>query len=132
FDGVCPTCSGPVEGRLECCPDHDPEGCERCGLRFGTLARFRCRLCKYFGGGNLKRSALCHPAVTAFYENRGVSTRVRADDFGSAKRIHALVYEYGVERLSESPLRVAVTVPFDGDEIRLTFDETVRVVDVRN
>lgn len=131
FDRVCPTCSGPVEGRLECCPDHDPSGgCERCGMRFGTLARFRCRVCKYFGGGHLKAIALCHPAVAAFYDDHGVSTRVRADDFESAKRVYELLYDYDLDRLSEDPPQVAVTASVPGDEIRLTFDDTVSVVDV--
>lgn len=131
FDGVCPTCSGPVDGFLECCPDHEPDGgCETCGMHFGTVARFECRVCKYFGGGNLKRIALCHPAVTSFYDDHGISTRVRADDFESARRVHALIYEYDVNRLSEDPLRVVVTTSVDDDTIRLTFDETARVVDV--
>jgi len=132
FDGICPTCSGPVEGRLECCPDHDPAGgCEHCGLRLGTWARFRCRICKYFGGGNPKKIALFHPSVVSFYDDHGVSTRVQADDFESAKRVYDLIYDYELERLSEDLPRVAVTAELDGDEVRLTFDETVSVVDVQ-
>lgn len=132
FDRVCPTCSGPVEGRLECCPDHDSDdGCQTCGMHFGTMARFRCRVCKYFGGGNLKRVALCHPAVASFYDDHGISTRIRSDDFESARRVHSLIYDYEVERLSEEPLHVVVTASIDDDAIRLTFDETARVVDVQ-
>lgn len=131
FDGVCPTCSGPVDGRLECCPDHEPKGgCERCGLRFGTLARFQCRVCKFFGGGNLKKVGLCHPEMRSFYEDHGVSTQIRAGDFESARRVYDLLYDYSVECLSEGPLRATVSASVYGDTIRLTFDDRVTVVDV--
>lgn len=131
FNGVCPTCSGPVEGKLDSCPDHESDGgCERCGKRFGTVARFRCRVCKYFAVPNPGWLPLFHPAVVSFYEDHGVSTRVQADDFESARQVYSLIYGHDWDRVSEEPPRIAVTASLDGDEIRLTFDATVSVVDV--
>jgi hypothetical protein len=132
FDGLCPDCSGTVDGWLECCPAHDGEGtCEECGRRFGAWARFECRVCKNHSVASPKGLALFHPAVVAFYEAHDVSTRVRADDFEGAKRVFDLVDGHAMELVSDDPPRVAVTADLDGDEVRLTFDETVRVVDVR-
>lgn len=132
FDGVCPTCSGTVDGRFECCPEHDPTGgCEHCGRLFGTQTRFQCRVCKFFAVPNPGWLPLVHPAVVSFYDDHGVSTRVQADDFESARRAYALIYDHDWERLSEDPPRIAVAASRDGDEIRLTFDETVSVVDVQ-
>ncbi len=132
FDGVCPTCSGRVDGQLEFCPDHDSTGgCEHCGLRCGISARFQCRVCKDFGVPNPGWLPLFHPAVISFYDDHGISTRVQADDFESARRVYSLIYDHEWERLSEDPPRIAVTASRDGDEIRLTFDETVSVVDVQ-
>ena len=131
FDGLCPTCSGPVDGRLECCPDHDPAGCDHCGLRLGVRTHFECRLCRYFGGGTPQRLALVHPAVVSFFDDHGVSTRVRADDYESAKRVYGLLHDLDLDVASVDPARATVTAARDGDAVTLAFDETARVVDVR-
>lgn len=132
FNGVCPTCSGTVGGRLDCCPNHDPtSGCEQCGRLVETQVRFQCRVCKFFAVPNPGWLPLFHPAVSSFYDDHGVSTRVQADDFESARRVYALIYEHEWERLSEEPLRIEVTASMDDDQIRLTFDETISVVDVQ-
>ena len=131
FDGVCPTCSGPVDSWLEVCADHEADGgCAECGLREPAVARSLCRVCKDFGGGTLKRFALFHPAVVSFYDDHGVSTRVTADDHEAARRVYRLIYDHTVEPLSVEPPRAAVTVELDGEAVRLTIDETVAVVDV--
>ncbi len=132
FDGLCPACSGPVDGWLERCTDHEPAGgCERCGRRFAAWAHFQCRTCKNHSVSSPKGLALFHPAVIGFYDDHGVSTRIRADDFESVRRVFDLMDDHGVELVSEDPPRVAVTAALDGDEVRLTFDETAGVVDVR-
>ena len=131
FNGLCPTCSGPVDGHLECCPDHDHNGvCDHCGMQYGILARFQCRICEEYGVASPKRLALFHPAVIAFYDDKGVSTRLQAEDFESAKRVHDLVDGHGLNLVSEDPPQVTITVFRDGDEVHLTFDETVNVIDV--
>lgn len=132
FDGLCPTCAGPVDGWLDCCPDHAGEGhCERCGTRFGAWARFQCRVCKNHSVSSPKWLALFHPAVIAFYDRHGISPRLRADDFDSAKRVFDLMDDHGMVVVSDDPPRVAVTAAQDDDTIRVTFDETASVVDVR-
>lgn len=67
----------------------------------------------------------------SFYDDRGVSTRVQADDFESARRVYALIYDHEWDLLSEDPPRIAVTASRDDDQIRLTFDEAISVVDVQ-
>jgi hypothetical protein len=68
--------------------------------------------------------------VASFYDDHGVSTRIRADDFETVTRFYDLMNTHEVELVSEEPLRVEAAASRDGDEIRLTFDETVSVVDV--
>ena len=86
FDGLCPACSGPVDGWLECCTDHDTTGiCENCGTKFAVLAWFECRICKNHNVSSPKALALFYPAVIAFYDDHGVSTRVHADDIESVR-----------------------------------------------
>lgn len=132
FDGLCPDCSGSVESWLERCTDHDSNDiCEHCGKRFPVHARFQCRICKNYSVSPLQGLALFVPAVVAFYENHGVSTRVRADDPASVQQFFNLMDDHELELVSEEPPRAEVTAAVDGHELRLTFDETVSVVDVR-
>jgi len=131
FDGFCPDCSGSVDGWLEYCTDHDPAGvCADCGKQFVAWARFQCQTCKRHGISSPKTLALVHPAVVAFYDDHGVSVRLQAGDPGSARRMFEYMHDHGMELLSADPPRVRVTAALDGDEIRLTFDETASVVDV--
>lgn len=130
FDGVCPTCSGAVDGWLDCCPDHSGEGCERCGTRFVAWARFQCRVCKDHSTTSPKALTLLHPAGVAFYRDHDVSVRFRADDLASVTRGFELMDAHEMELASVDPSRVVVTAECEGDDLHLTFDETVAVVDV--
>ncbi|WP_435196536.1 winged helix-turn-helix domain-containing protein [Natronomonas sp. EA1] len=132
FNGLCPTCSGPVVGRLECCPNHEPTSdCANCGRIIGAWAHLECRICKHYAVPNPKWLALFHPAVVALYDDYGVSPRVHAADFQSARRVFGLVYDHELDIVSVNPPQVTVTAAIDGNEVHLTFDETASVVDVR-
>ncbi len=131
FNGVCPTCSGAVDSRLEYCQDHDPRGaCDECGWLLDLLAYFQCRTCEDYTLADPKMLPLFHPAVTAFYENHGLSTRVHTEDPGSVRHLFELMTDHGEDLLSEDPPRVAVTAAVDDDEIRVTIDETASIIDV--
>ena len=131
FNGLCPVCSGPVEGWLDCCTDHDSAGvCENCGKQLACWARFQCRICKNSSVNSPKSLALFHPSVVAFYDAHEVSTRIMADDFESVRRVFSLVDDHQMEVVSDNPPNVAVTVSLDTGEVRLLFDETVSIVDV--
>ena len=131
FDGLCPACSGRVDGWLDCCTDHDPTGnCGNCGMKLAAWARFQCRVCKNHSVSSPKQLALFHPAVVSFYDDHGVSTRRRADDPDSVERVWGLVDDHEMEIVSEDPPRVVVGVSRGEEEVRLTFDETADVADV--
>jgi DNA-binding transcriptional ArsR family regulator len=132
FDGFCPDCSGTVERWLDVCSGHDSNGiCESCGKRYAVWARSECQVCKRHDISSPKTLALFQPAVISFYDDHGVSIRVQADDFESARRVFDHMHDHDMELLSTDPPEVAVTVSMDDDELRLTFDETVSVLDVR-
>ena len=132
FDGFCPDCSGSVEGWLECCDDHDPAGvCEHCGKQFAAWARFQCQTCKQHGVSSPKTLALFHPAVISFYDDHGVSIRFRADDFENACQVFSHMHDHDMDIVSTDPLGVTVTASMNDEEVRLSFDETGNVVDVR-
>lgn len=130
FDGLCPACSGPVDRWLDCCEDHDSDGiCDACGTRFAVLARFECRTCKNHNVSSPKALVMFHPAVIGFYANRGVSTRFRADDIESVRRVFELMEGHEVGLITDDPPRADVVVSHGMDEVRLTFDESVNVVE---
>lgn len=131
FNGVCPTCSGRVDGWFDCCVDHDADDiCGDCGTEFPAWARFECRVCKDHGNSSPKALALFDPAVVAFYENHGVSTRFHVDDFEGLRRGFELMDAHTMDLVADDPPHVDVTVECGSDELTITFDETVSVVDV--
>jgi hypothetical protein len=69
--------------------------------------------------------------VLALYEKHGVSTRIHTDDLGSARRLFDIMTDHERELVSADPLRMAVTASVEGDEVRVTVDETASIVDVR-
>ena len=131
FDGLCPACSGAVDRWLDCCTDHDSNGiCDECGTRFAVLARFECRTCKNHNVSSPRALVTFHPAVQGLYDRRGVSTRIRAEDPQSVRRVFDLMRDHDVNFLQDDPPRVEVVVSHGPDEIRLLFDESVNVIDV--
>lgn len=130
FDGLCPACSGPVDRWLDCCADHEPNGiCDACRTRFAVLARFECRTCKNHNVSSPKALVMFHPAVIAFYHDTGMSTRFRANDIESVRRAFDLMEDHEVRLISDDPPRAEVIVSHGMDEVRLTFDESVNVVE---
>jgi translation initiation factor IF-1 len=131
FDGFCPDCSGSVKSWLEVCTDHDSAGiCEQCGKKYAAWVRFQCRVCKRHGISSPKILALFHPAVVSFYDDHSVSIRIQADEFENTCRIFGYMHDHEMKLVSEDPIRIRVTAALDGDEIRLTFDETASVVGI--
>ncbi len=132
FNGLCPTCSGPVDGRVEYCEDHESHGvCDNCGWMLRVFAQFRCRICEDYADVDPGHLALFHPAVVALYEDHGISTRIHTEDVSSARRLFDIMTDHERELVSKNPLRMVVTAAVDDDEVSLTFDETARIIDVR-
>lgn len=130
FQGLCDICSGKVERWLELCPDHAAEGiCDTCGWRYPARAMFRCRVCDSMHSTRPSRLCVFHPAVIAFLYDHGVTTRWHAEEFDGLEHLGEHDPSYDLDVVSEDPLRVVVTVSLDGDDLRVTFDESVTVVD---
>lgn len=131
INGVCPTCSGPVEASLEVCEYHDPSGlCETCGRLSETAVYYWCTSCKNDHRSLLRMIAMVHPAVLGFYDRHGVEVGWGLGEFTSVKRMLESAMEHEVELLRGETDRVRVTVSEAGDEITLTFDENINAVDV--
>lgn len=130
-EGICSACSGPVDASLETCSNHDDDGvCENCGRAHAFWARFECRVCKDHHVTTPAVLTVFHPAVIAFYYDHDVSPRWHAREFEGLSRADEVDVAHEMATVSEEPSRVEVTIGLDGDELGVTFDETVSVVSV--
>jgi hypothetical protein len=120
-----------MDGWLHLCEDHRAEGmCPNCGWQEAAIARFRCTVCKRHHQMVPWWLVIDHPAVVAFYYDRGVSLQYE-DGVEFQPRIESnLQSRHDQELVSVDPPRVRVTIRFEGDELRLTVDEDLDVTDV--
>lgn len=130
--GVCPHCSGVVTSRFEICETHDtPSGavCASCQRQYGVAVKWACTLCKYRGQAPPSVAAIVHPAVTEFYRDHGIDVGYTVTGFEECYKMLTLMSEHEQELVSIDPPRVRVVMRSDGDELRLTFDERMNVVE---
>ncbi len=131
IEGICDACSGPIERSLHICDEHAADGvCDNCGRRFAIMARFRCPVCKNHHNLPPRSMVAQHPAVIAFYYDHGISSQYEVDDFESFQQWGNLIGEHDQELVSEDPVRIRVTIQYEGDELHLTLDEHLDVIDV--
>lgn len=133
FEKICPECSGSVEWSVDVCADHDPSGdeCPNCGWNEAVRVQETCTVCKSAGHGTPGYKVLFHPAVVAFYYDRGVEIGFTGDtSFEDVIRTLDLVEGFEEEVISADPPQVRVTISYDGDELHLLLDEDMEVVDI--
>lgn len=130
MDGVCPECAGnmPVSS-VRVCEDHHPDWeeyqfCEACGSIFWMLVSHVCEGCKYRWRMPTLFYPTREPAVIAFYYDHGIEFDLAMYE----QRTQLLEYEE--ELLSDDPLRIRISIPLDDEELQLTFDERMDVIDV--
>lgn len=131
--GLCPECSGTVESSMHVCEDHrsaEGEICPNCDRQRRVQARWTCTVCKNAGhappGGNL----FLHPRVQAFHVEHGLEIGYDTNTFERIKGMIESMSNRETEVVSTEPLRLRVTLRAGGDELRLTIDESMNVIDV--
>lgn len=126
-DGVCPHCASPVEKSVDVCTNHAPGAgtwCPTCDRANMADVWMVCSTCKRSVFPAVRRVVLTHPTVTAFYHEHGIDHR-----FASWETV---VRSAGIEEelVSEDPLRMRFTVSAGDDDLRLTLDDELNVLDV--
>lgn len=123
--GVCPHCSSPPETSIDICTDHRPGDslCPNCDWAHMAEVWLVCSTCKRSAFPPVRAVALDDPIVTAFYHEHGIEHQ-----FASWESIVRST-EVSEELLSEDPPRMCLTIPARGDELELTLDDELTVVD---
>ena len=124
--GVCPQCAGTTAIRTEVCPDHEAEPGDRCATcqrRHGYVFRAVCRTCKYAHRGPFKMAVLSHQAVAAFLYEHDVSFDYASFDAFLRSQ------DFRERLVAEEPLRIAVSIPVDDEELELVVDADLNVVE---
>jgi DNA-binding transcriptional ArsR family regulator len=130
IEGVCPTCSGPIERSVVVCEDHEDDGiCGNCGRNGRGAARLSCEVCKEWVQSTLGSIAKYHPAVVGFCYRHGLELQYGVEGLAQIeRRLDEATSE--VEFVSENPPRVDVTTEMDGGEIHLRLSEDLTVLEV--
>lgn len=126
-DGACPHCSSPPETTIDVCTDHRPGPnrlCPNCDWAHVAEVWMVCSTCKRSAFPPVRAVALHDPAVTAFFHDHGIEHR-----FASWETIVRSA-DVDEELLSADPFRARVTIPVEDDELRLTLDDDVNVLEV--
>jgi len=134
---VCPRCSGVLEQSLAVCHEHNPgDGpCSSCGYSEPIRAHWVCAVCKHHATGAVSAVVKNHPAVITFLYEHDVdfgypySTNDFETVVGNEPVREAITYEQ--ELATTDPPRVRVTVAYDGDELVLTLDGSLDVLETR-
>jgi hypothetical protein len=130
--GICPRCAGVVGSMFEICENHDPPSdgvCPTCRRQYEVAVKWTCSVCKYRGQAPPCVAAIIHPAVCAFYHDHGVDIGYTIDSFERSQQLLSLMGKHEQELVSIHPARVLITICYEGDELRLTFDEAMNVVE---
>lgn len=124
FDGVCPECTGAVEGDLDVCVDHDTgdgRSCDRCGRPRPAMVRFECRICGY--------TSVVEPAFVLWdhHPTRAALLDAGVDLGGSvwSESTAFAGWEYAVHADGETLLRYRV--PLGDAHLRVTIDGDLAV-----
>lgn len=135
--GVCPECSGRIEESLRICESHDaPSGdlCPTCGtsIRGGAneaRVTYVCSICKYNASYPAWVAVFDHPEIMSFYYDHGVGTSFGLDDPEECGRLWDRFKKDQV-LASIDPIRIRVIVAFGEDELHLTINGDLDVIDV--
>lgn len=131
--GVCPECSGPIDASLRLCTEHAPdpgEVCSNCKTRDSARVRYVCTVCKHRNRRPVELTVVDHPTVIAFYDRHGVDPRWDVDAPDRCIRMMERLWAMEHTLVSTDPVRIRVTIPCGGDELRLTLDGDWDVIDV--
>lgn len=125
---VCPQCASVPNRSLEVCREHQAGTatlCPNCERHHLAAAWMVCRTCKWRVFPPAIVTLLTNPDVISFHREHGFEHRFPSWE-GFVR-----TFDFAEELVSEDPLRIRYTVPAGDDELRLSLDGDVNVVEVK-
>lgn len=132
--GLCPQCTGTVDGSLEICDDHHTAvgaTCTVCGTPDEIRVRYECAVCKYGDSYPVDAVIYDHPAVIAFCYENDIEHTFDLEEPEACARLWEHISARTHELLSRDPLRIRITVPGDCESLGLTLDAELDVIDIK-
>jgi len=128
--GVCPRCSATVDHSMVVCEDHDAgDGvCERCDRRHAVAVSADCSNCNYGHWGGALLGVGAATPLLAFLLDHGVNPL--SPEARTIRRHGRVEQDYEEELLATTPSRVRFRFSLAGEELAITVDEALNVVDV--
>lgn len=122
--GVCPRCSAPVDDSVIACEEHDADGvCDACDRRYAIVTHSECTNCPFELGGSAIGYLHTNPDLLAFLFDHGF------DPLSSVFPSTLEVATFEEELRGTDPFEARFTFAIDGDELALTVDGDLDVVD---
>ncbi|WP_436347830.1 winged helix-turn-helix domain-containing protein [Natronorubrum sp. FCH18a] len=123
-NGVCPRCSAVVDRIVRVCDDHRyGDVCSNCGRRYAVRVDAACRNCPVHHGGVLLWYLVSDPMFRSFFDSRGID--VFQQDPGDWR----VLARYDEEIVEREPLEVQLTFTVDDEDLVVTLDEALDVVE---
>lgn len=115
-DGVCPDCNGRMETRIERDPDWES---------FEVIVHHECARCGRHIPSSIGLVLLDDAEIVAFYRDHGID--LNTVPFWT---LEWCISDHYTEVVGENPWRFEVTVPVNDEELIVTLDGTLGVLDV--
>lgn len=131
--GLCPQCTGTVDGTIEICENHDTGpgvACSVCGTRDEVRVRYECAVCKHGDSYPVDAVVYDHPAVIAFCHEHDIEHTYDLDNAEACARLWEQISAREHTLVSKEPLRIRITVPGDGERLILDLDEDLQVIEI--
>lgn len=126
--GVCRECAGPIASSVSACEDHlieaDPT-CKSCGSPYEVWVEQRCERCGLAKRLPIELLTMGLSAVIAFFYEHGVDVLQP-----SYEELDACINELYSTSVDNDPFRVQVTIEANSDELTLTMDDSMTVLDM--
>ncbi|MFC7141714.1 hypothetical protein ACFQMA_17980 [Halosimplex aquaticum] len=127
--GVCPRCSATLDRSTRVCEDHDPDAglCGACGRRYAVAIDLECTNCIYDESGAAVVGLADSAHLVAFLLDNGLNPFAPTAE--TLPAIGRAYHNFDEEVVSTDPFEARVTFAAGEDELTLTVDSSLSVVD---
>lgn len=125
--GICPQCASVVTSSVSACEAHDASGarsCTICGTHFVAWGDLRCETCRFAKRLPIELCAMgLTPVITFLYDQ---DIDVLSPSFRELGEVMTTRFDTVI---TQDPLRITIAIRGDADDLTLTFDRQLSIVE---